>query len=163
MKILRRVLGIVVLSCLVVLFFTGKVASAVDSPGRDIVRVLVDLGTFDTMTNMILRADRVSTLKSSPVTLFAVNDRSFQNLPNGRLDELWMDNVDLKSTLDNHIVRKKIEPADLAMNPTLLSENGNILHIHNERDGLYVNDAKVTEVIHASNGNIYIVDKVLFP
>jgi hypothetical protein len=98
-----------------------------------------------------------------PYTLFAPTDAAFTKLPAGTLDRLLKHPLSLAELLKCHIVPGIVEPSDFtrrAASTQTLGARRVILRATN--GSLTVNGRNIAEVLDASNGEIYIIDAVLF-
>ena len=136
---------------------------------HDIVDTAVAAGSFKTLVAAVAAAGLVETLKGAgPFTVFAPDDNAFAKLPAGTLDALLADPVKLKSILTYHVIPASVDAA-AAMGMTSPTSpptvQGATLQVTKGRRGkLMINDATVIKAdIHATNGIIHIIDKVLLP
>jgi uncharacterized surface protein with fasciclin (FAS1) repeats len=104
---------------------------------------------------------------SGPITVFAPNDAGFNARSQADLDAEHKDMAVLVSTINYHILSgKALRPADLsAMNgQTLTMDNGQTLKVTVNNGDIMVGNAHVVSSdITASNGLIYIIDRVQIP
>jgi transforming growth factor-beta-induced protein len=124
-------------------------------------------GEFDQLIKALSRADLVEALRGGPFTVFAPTDDAFEDL----LEALNLESVDqipldtLKTVLLYHVTEGRISYKAWSKQRELVMLNE--LPTHLSRRGywrLYINDAKIIYwVIPTSNGNIYVIDKVLLP
>ena len=132
---------------------------------KDIVDTAVAAGTFTKLVAAVQAAGLVDALKDTgPFTVFAPTDEAFAALPEGALDKLLADPVQLANVLKYHVVPGAIKAAEIAdgMNATTLEEMP--LTFTLKDGGVMVNDANVVAPdIMASNGVIHVIDKVLLP
>ena len=135
----------------------------------DIVDTASAAKNLTTLVKALQVAGLVETLKGAgPFTVFAPDDKAFSKLPSGTLDSLMADPAKLKMVLTYHVIPASVDAATaMSMSsptspPTV---EGSTLQVtkakHNK---LKINDATVTKAdIHASNGIIHIIDRVLLP
>ena len=144
---------------------SGKRATAEGK--KDIVRVAVEAGSFETLLTAVKAAGLVETLQGEgPFTVFAPTDAAFAKLPKGTLDSLLADKAALAAVLTFHVVPGRVTAADIvkANGAAPKTVNGAPLDVV-VRDGkVYVNGAAVvTADVDASNGVIHVIDTVLLP
>ncbi len=136
-------------------------------PALDIIDTAIMAPDFYTLVSAIEAAGLEEALKGEgPFTCFAPTDDAFGKLPEGLLEELLDNTDDLSKVLLYHVVSGEVTSADV-LNldgeevETLL---GQMIIISLEGDGVFVNDAEVTDVdIECSNGIIHVLDSVLIP
>lgn len=130
----------------------------------DILDILINDGSFNTLVTAVKAADLVDHLKSrGSFTVLAPNDLAFSKLHEGMLDELAKDIPLLKRILDYHIFSSKVMAADMAMKKSIeTNEDLNVNIDINNR----INADRVTVLksdVQADNGIIHIIDTVLMP
>ena len=146
---------------------------AADKPAAmatlDIVDTAMAAKNLTTLVKALQVAGLVETLRGAgPFTVFAPDDNAFAKLPAGTLDALLADPVKLKSILTYHVIPASVDAA-AAMGMTSPTSpptvQGATLQVTKGRRGkLMINDATVIKAdIHATNGIIHIIDKVLLP
>jgi len=135
----------------------------------DIVDTAMAAKNLTTLVKALQAAGLVETLKGAgPFTVFAPDDKAFSKLPAGTLDSLLADPAKLKSILTYHVIPASVDAA-AAMSMTSPTSpptvQGATLQVTRGRKGkLMINDATVVKAdIHATNGIIHIIDKVLMP
>jgi uncharacterized surface protein with fasciclin (FAS1) repeats len=135
----------------------------------DIVDTAMAAKNLTTLVKALQVAGLVETLKGAgPFTVFAPDDKAFAKLPAGTLDALLADPAKLKSILTYHVIPASVDAA-AAMSMTSPTSpptvEGATLQVTKGRRGkLMINDATVISAdIHATNGIIHIIDKVLLP
>jgi len=148
---------------------TDKPTSAPAMPTMDIVETAMAAKNLTTLVKALQLAGLVETLKGAgPFTVFAPDDRAFSKLPAGQLDALMADPAKLKTILTYHVIPASVDAAT-AMSMTSPTSpptvEGATLQVTKGRRGkLMINDATVVKGdIHATNGIIHIINKVLMP
>lgn len=147
---------------------------AAGTPGvtQDIVTTAVESGHFKTLCQALEAAGLVETLKGKgPFTVFAPSDEAFANLPKGSLENLLKpENKDkLKAILLMHVVPGDLLIADVKKMKDAKTASGAKLDVtYNILTGVHIGTAKeVAHVqnsdIHASNGVVHVIDKVIMP
>lgn len=146
---------------------------------RNIVENAINSEDHETLVAAVTAADLVETLSGAgPFTVFAPTDEAFQNLPEGTVDNLMMEEnkADLANILTYHVVPGTITGADLmeqieANDGVYIFETVNGAKMSAQtRDGvLYVGDVNGNNAavtigdVMQSNGVIHVVDHVLLP
>ncbi len=122
-----------------------------------------------TLVKALQVAGLVETLQGAgPFTVFAPDDKAFSKLPAGTLDTLMADPAKLKMVLSYHVIPASVDAATaMSMSsptspPTV--EGSTLQVTKGKHNKLKINDATVTKAnIHATNGIIHIIDRVLLP
>jgi uncharacterized surface protein with fasciclin (FAS1) repeats len=100
-----------------------------------------------------------------PYTVLAPTDAAFARLSPARLNMLLAHPAQLAELLKCHIIPGTVDPAQLSNGRTktfrTLGSRTVTMRV-NSRGQLLVNTAIVGEIIPASNGNIFALDRVLF-
>jgi uncharacterized surface protein with fasciclin (FAS1) repeats len=119
---------------------------------------------FSTLVTAIKAAGLVDTLSGTgPFTVFAPSNAAFAKIPKATLDSVLADKAKLTSILTYHVVAGKVMSKDVATMTEATSVEGSMLKI-NTKDGVMINDAKVTTAdLECSNGVIHVIDTVLMP
>ncbi|MCX6045649.1 MAG: fasciclin domain-containing protein [Chloroflexi bacterium] len=127
----------------------------------DVADTLAAAGDFATLVTALQVANLSESLKGSdPVTIFAPTDQAFAALAPGLLD-----NQDrLAEVLRYHIAATRVTSDSLTSGATVKTLLGNELKVSQEGKIIKVNDATIIATpIQATNGVIYVLDKVLLP
>lgn len=134
------------------------------SKGDTIVDVAVGAGTFQTLVTALKAAGLVDTLSGNgPFTVFAPTDDAFAALPEGALQNLLENPEQLASVLTLHVVAGKAKAADVVGLASVTSLQGQELAIDTST-GVSIGGATVVQAdIHATNGVIHVIDKVILP
>ena len=134
----------------------------------DMVSTLVGSGHFTVLVKALEATQLTPVLKSTPdLTLFAPTDEAFNALPAGQLSYLMAPkNVQvLQKLLMFHLVHLNIDSSKIkgAKGPVQTVEAGQVV-VDGSTEILKVNDADIIQAdVHATNGFIHVVDKVLIP
>lgn len=130
----------------------------------DALTALGNYGVFNTLLGSLNSTGLTAVLTGSgPFTLLAPADAAFGNISNSTVARWTRYPATLTELLKCHIILGKVDLAALgtrgktfrtlgARSVTLRSKNGMV----------YANDAIVGEVVHASNGSVLVLDRVLF-
>lgn len=136
------------------------------SPGKNIVQVAREAGSFNTLLTALEAADLVGTLSGQgkgPFTVFAPTDEAFAKIDPATLQSLLNDRAALRAILLYHVVPGEFPAARVVTNTSLPTVNGQSLTI-STASGVRVNNANVTATdIMARNGIIHVIDTVLLP
>lgn len=119
---------------------------------------------FSTLVTAIKAAGLVDTLSGTgPFTVFAPTNDAFAKIPKTTLDGVLADKTKLTAILTYHVVAGKVMASDVATMTDATTVEGSKVKI-NAKDGVMINDAKVTKAdIECSNGVIHVIDTVLMP
>jgi uncharacterized surface protein with fasciclin (FAS1) repeats len=132
----------------------------------NVVAVAASNGSFKTLTAALKAAGLDKTLAGAgPFTVFAPTDQAFAALPPDALQKLLQpQNKDLLvKILTYHVVQGKVQSSTLKSGDIETVE-GSPVTINVGNTGVMVNKAKVVQAgIRASNGVIYVIDRVMLP
>ncbi|WP_054738936.1 fasciclin domain-containing protein [Cellulosilyticum ruminicola] len=137
---------------------------------KNIVDVLKkDDKQFSTIMKALDAAGLTDTLKDEGLyTIFVPNNRAFEQLPKGALDNLLKpENKDqLKDVLTYHITKGKLPSEEAAKlnNQEITMLNGKPVKVEVKGKDIYIQGAKVLRAdMDAKNGIIYVIDTVIMP
>ena len=135
------------------------------SAKKDIVTIAVESGSFNTLATALTEAGLVEALQAEgPYTVFAPTDEAFAKLPEGTIESLLKDKEALTKILLYHVVSGKVTSKEVVKLEKAETLEGQSVKISTNKDGVMINDSKVTAVdIMASNGVIHVIDTVLLP
>lgn len=147
---------------------------ATGAPGatQDVVTTAVEAGHFKTLAKALEAAGLVETLKGKgPFTVFAPSDEAFAQLPSGTLDNLLKpeNKEKLKAILLMHVVPEDLLIADVKKIKEVKTVGGAKLEVtHRLLTGVHIGTPKEmvhvqNSDIHASNGVIHVIDRVILP
>lgn len=141
---------------------TVEVEAKTDTNIIDIAKQTSELSTF---VKVLDTAGLSATLSDGgSFTVFAPTNDAFNALPAGTLDKLLADKQALGKLLLYHIVGGGALANDALKVGTLKTLSGDAVRITRTDTALMVNDANAgLKIIQASNGVIYMIDKVLTP
>ena len=145
--------------------------SNVNNPNSVNTKNLVDTaaanGSFKTFGKAIERAGMSDILRGvGPFTIFAPTDAAFEQMPTGKLDELFKDEnkEELVSLLNYHVVSGRKPIADVGKWEAARTVNGQSAPITMTKDKVSIDGAMVTSAdIGSSNGILHGIDKVNIP
>lgn len=136
-------------------------------PSKDLVDVAVSAGSFKTLATALKAAGLIDTLKGAgPFTVFAPTDEAFAKLPKGTLEKLLLpeNKTKLQAVLTYHVVSGRVLAADVVKMTEATTVNGAMLPVSINGMMVRVGEANVIKTdIHASNGLIHVIDRVLLP
>lgn len=139
---------------------------------KDIVATAVEAGHFKTLVKALEAAGLAETLKGKgPFTVFAPSDEAFARLPSGTLDNLLKpeNKEKLKAVLLMHVVPGNLLIADMKKVKDATTSGGAKVEVtHHLLTGVHIGTAKdmahvENSDIHASNGVVHVIDKVILP
>ena len=131
---------------------------------KNIVETAMEAGSFKTLLAAAEAADLVHTLTSTgPYTVFAPTDDAFAKLPEGTVESLLKDKVQLVKILSYHLVPGKVMAKDVVNLKSAKTVEGHDITIDTS-DGVKVDAANVVQTdIETSNGVIHVIDSVIMP
>ncbi|MDX5348675.1 MAG: fasciclin domain-containing protein [Hymenobacteraceae bacterium] len=133
---------------------------------KNIVQVAASSQDHSTLVAAVKAAGLVDALvNAGPFTVFAPTNAAFEGLPKGTVENLLKpENKDqLKDILQYHVYVGGLNKDYLQDGQSLSQVNGKRVTVNVNGEDVSVNGAKVLATIPASNGFIYVVDKVLLP
>ncbi|MFN3528872.1 MAG: fasciclin domain-containing protein [Bacteroidia bacterium] len=144
----------------------GQSAVPDDESARNVVQVAVSSADHSTLVAAVKAAGLVDALSNvGPFTVFAPVNAAFDELPAGTVESLLK--PESKSTLidilEYHVYVGVIRPAIYQDGMRLNQVNGGNVTLGRNGADKTVNNAKVLGTVEASNGIIYVIDKVLLP
>ena len=145
----------------------GQSAVVDDVSEKNIVKVAVGSPDHTTLVKAVQAASLVDALSNAgPFTVFAPTNAAFDALPAGTLDELLKPEKknDLANILYYHVTTSAFTESMLKDGMVLGMADGGKCTVHVSEDGkIMINDANVLGSVKASNGMVYVIDKVLLP
>ncbi|GAB3201967.1 hypothetical protein GCM10027293_26220 [Pontibacter aydingkolensis] len=136
-------------------------------PSQSIVENLTSAPDLTSFASALRNAEMVRALNGTgPYTVFAPNNQSFEDLPNGTVKDLMEDKnkQHLVDLLNNHIVAGKLKSENLQEGSMLKTIGGKQLKVTKRGEEIMINGAKVTLANKESgNGVIHVINKVLVP
>ncbi|MEZ4958506.1 MAG: fasciclin domain-containing protein [Saprospiraceae bacterium] len=145
----------------------GGQASVKDENSEpNVVKVAVNSPDHTTLVAALKAADLVDAMANvGPFTVFAPTNAAFDALPAGTVEGLLKPEkkADLSNILKYHVTTSALTDIMLQDGMTLGMANGGKATIKKNGDKLMINDANVLGVVKASNGMVYVIDKVLLP
>lgn len=146
----------------------GGQASVVDENSEpNVVKVAAGSADHTTLVATLKAANLVDAMANvGPFTVFAPTNAAFAALPAGTVEGLLKPEkkADLTHILKCHVTTSSLSEAMLSDGMTLGMANGGKATIQKSADGkLTINGANVLGAVKASNGMVYVIDKVLLP
>lgn len=146
----------------------GGQASVVDENSEpNVVKVAVGSADHTTLVAALKAANLVDAMANvGPFTVFAPVNAAFDALPAGTVEGLLKPEAkaDLTNILKYHVTTSSLTEMMLSDGMTLGMANGGKTTIKKGADGkMMINDANVLGAVKASNGMVYVIDKVLLP
>ena len=144
----------------------GQSAVSDDVSAKDVVKVAVGSKDHTTLVAAVKAAELVDALSNAgPFTVFAPVNAAFDALPKGTVDELLKPEkkADLQNILQYHVA-VAIYNEDLFQDGQIIEMvNGGKVTMHKKDGKTFINDAEILGSVKASNGIVYIINKVLLP
>ncbi len=147
-------------------------AAGAQGATKDVVATAVEAGHFKTLVKALEAAGLVDTLKGKgPFTVFAPSDEAFAKLPSGTLENLLKpeSKEKLKAILLMHVVPDDLLIADVKRIKDAKTAGGAKVDVtYNMLTGVHIGTAKEmahvqNSDIHATNGVVHVIDKVILP
>ncbi len=145
---------------------SGQSAVKDDESAKDIVKVAMASKDHSTLVTAVQAAELVDVLSNAgPFTVFAPVNDAFAALPEGTVDGLLKPEkkADLQNVLQYHVAVAVYNPEMFKDGQKIEMVNGGTCTIHIKDGKTFINDAELMGNVKASNGMIYIVNKVLLP
>jgi uncharacterized surface protein with fasciclin (FAS1) repeats len=144
----------------------GQSAVSDDVSQKDVVKVAIASADHTTLVAAVKAAELVDALSNAgPFTVFAPTNEAFAKLPAGTVEDLLkpQNKSKLQDILQYHVYVGVINPDMVTGTITLNQVNGGNVTLQQKDGKLMANDANVLGSVKASNGIVYVVDKVLLP
>lgn len=132
----------------------------------NIVKVAIGSKDHSTLVTAVQAAELVDVLASSgPYTVFAPTNAAFDALPKGTVEGLLKPEKkkDLANILEYHVSVPVYKEEMLSDGQVMGMANGGKATISVKDGKMMINDANIVGSVMASNGIVYIIDKVLLP
>jgi uncharacterized surface protein with fasciclin (FAS1) repeats len=137
-----------------------------DESAKDIVKVAVGSKDHSTLVAAVKAAEYVDVLSNAgPFTVFAPVNSAFDALPAGTVDGLLQPDkkADLRNVLEYHVAVAVFQPTMFKDGQDLEMVNGGHAIITLKDGKTFINDAEILGNVKASNGMVYVINKVLLP
>jgi len=132
----------------------------------NVVQVAIGSADHSTLVTAVKTAELVDVLSNvGPFTVFAPVNAAFDALPAGTVENLLKPDQKqaLTDILQYHVYVGVIRPNLMRDGMTLNQVSGGNVTIGKNGDKLTVNGANIIATVEASNGIVYVIDKVLLP
>ncbi len=138
------------------------------TPVKTIVEIAIESPNHKTLVEAVKKADLVDALANpGPFTVFAPVDEAFKKVPEETLEDLLKpeNQGKLQEVLYYHVYVGVLLPEDLEklVGKKIKMFGGPTFSISKKGKDFYIDGAKILGSARASNGMVYIVDKVLLP
>lgn len=144
----------------------GQSGVADDESEKDIVKVAIGSNDHSTLVAAVKAAELVDVLSNAgPFTVFAPVNTAFDALPAGTVDGLLQPEkkADLQNVLQYHVAVAVYQPTMFKDGQKIEMVNGGIASISIKDGKTFINDAEILGNVKASNGMVYVINKVLLP
>jgi uncharacterized surface protein with fasciclin (FAS1) repeats len=144
----------------------GQSAVQDDESQRNVVQVAVSSPDHSTLVTAVQAAGLVDVLSNAgPFTVFAPVNGAFDALPDGTVESLLEpeNKAKLQDILEYHVFVGVIQETMFKDGRQFNQVNLKNVTLGKSGEQLTVNGANITGVVRASNGVVYIIDKVLLP
>lgn len=145
----------------------GSQAALVDNESQqNVVKVAVGSKDHTTLVKAVQAAELVDVLANTgPYTVFAPTNAAFDQLPAGTVEGLLAPDKkkDLANVLQYHVTVPVLKEEFLRDGQKLGMANGDNAVVSVKDGKVMINDANVVGSVMASNGIVYVIDKVLLP
>jgi uncharacterized surface protein with fasciclin (FAS1) repeats len=144
----------------------GQSAVSDDVSEKDIVKVAVGSADHSTLVAAVKAAELVDVLSNAgPFTVFAPVNSAFDALPSGTVEGLLKPEKkeDLQNVLQYHVAVAIYQPELFQDGQKIEMVNGGYVTMHIKDGKTFINDAEVLGNVKASNGMVYVINKVLLP
>ena len=146
---------------------TEHATKGLQHSAANIVDTAAAAGQFETLIAAAKAAGLVSALTGDgPLTVFAPTDEAFGALPAGTIETLLKpeNKQQLAEILKYHVIAGKVGSGALADGASLEMLSGGTAVITESEKGFTIEGARiVTTDIHAANGVVHVIDRVIMP
>ncbi len=144
----------------------GQSAVKDDESAKDIVKVAIASKDHTTLVAAVQAAELVDVLSNAgPFTVFAPVNDAFAALPAGTVEGLLKPEkkTDLQNILQYHVAVAVYNPNMFKDGQKIEMVNGGICVIKIKDGKTFINDAELLGSVKATNGIVYVINKVLLP
>lgn len=145
----------------------GAATTAVAAtPDQNIVQIASGNPNFTTLVSLVQSAGLGEALStSSPLTVFAPTNASFDALPRATVARITANPDVLKSVLTYHVAPRRLTADDVVSRRYIRTLQGSTIRVRTNPNGVFLNGAaKVTATdVMATNSVIHVIDHVLIP
>lgn len=144
----------------------GQSAVTDDVSQKDVVKVAASSPDHTTLVAAVKAGELVDALSNAgPFTVFAPTNAAFDALPKGTVEGLLEPEkkADLQNILQYHVA-VAIYNENLFQDGQIIEMvNGGKITVHLKDNKIFINDAEIVGSVKASNGIVYVINKVLLP
>ena len=144
----------------------GGIANVSDEESaKTVLQIAAGSKDHTTLVKAVQAAGLENSLANQgPFTVFAPTDAAFKALPSGALDKVMGDKNLLTTVLGYHVyVGSSLKESMLTDGDELSMFDGGTAKISVKGGKISINGANVLAAVPASNGMVYVIDKVLLP
>lgn len=144
----------------------GQSGVSDDVSEKDVVKVAAASKDHTTLVKAVQAAELVDALSNAgPFTVFAPTNDAFNALPAGTVEELLKPEkkADLQNILQYHVAVASYRESMFREGQVISMVNGGNVTMSKKGDKWYINDAEIMGSVKASNGIVYVINKVLLP
>lgn len=137
-----------------------------DASMPNIVKVAVGSKDHSILVTAVKAAELVDALSNAgPFTVFAPTNDAFSQLPAGTVEALLKPEkkADLQNILQYHVWLGVLNADMMKDGQVLNMVNGDNVTLHGKDGKFMIGDANIVGSVRASNGIVYVIDKVLLP
>jgi uncharacterized surface protein with fasciclin (FAS1) repeats len=130
----------------------------------NVLQIALSSPDHETLVAAVKAAGVENTLvNAGPLTVFAPNDDAFNKLPDGTISDLLKpeNKTKLGSIITGHASPANYKPNQLKDGLQVYLANGRYVKVEVKNGEKYIDGAKILGSVDASNGIVYVVDKVL--
>ena len=154
---------IAAITALTVVVVAASAATA--APQTNIVQLASSSPKFDTLVKLVKKAGLAGTLSGTDrFTVFAPTDRAFSKVPDKTLNALAKNRKQLRKVLLYHVVQGTLPASKVVKRSGARTVEGSRVRFEVRGGKAFVNDARIVQTdLHASNGIVHVINKVLIP
>ncbi len=132
---------------------------------ENIVALAASDSQLSTLVSLVKKAGLVKALSgSTKLTVFAPTNAAFAAVPKATLAKLASNKAMLAKVLEYHVVAGVLPASKVEMLKSAKTLEGQSVKFKVTGGHAYVNNAEIIKVnLHASNGIVHIINKVLIP
>ena len=132
---------------------------------KTIVQLAASNPQLSTLVSLVKQAGLVNALSgTTKLTVFAPTNAAFKAVPKSTLNKLAHNKALLIKVLEYHVVAGVLPAAKVEMMRSAKTLEGQHIRFSVRGGHAYVNGARIVKVnLHASNGIVHVINKVLIP
>jgi uncharacterized surface protein with fasciclin (FAS1) repeats len=146
-------------------FAVPLTTATASTPPRTIVQIAAANPQFSTLVTLVKQAGLVKALSGpTKLTVFAPTNAAFAKVPKATLAKLAKNKRLLVKVLEYHVLPGVVPARKVLTLHSAKTLEGARVHFSVRHGHAYVNTAQITTTnIHASNGLIHVINRVLTP